>query len=115
MKIIAVWGIAPCSLIEVDRHFRGAYCLNHQGDERWGNDPLQNMYLHRAVQHRKALTNIHVLNGVKIHDVGVEVICVSSYSVGATVHSEPWPLPQLLSIRPDPVSFTSNSSAFTSV
>jgi hypothetical protein len=25
--------IAPCSLVEVDRRFRGAYCLHHEGDE----------------------------------------------------------------------------------
>jgi hypothetical protein len=32
VKITVVWDIAPCSL-EVDRRFRGAYCL-HQGDEK---------------------------------------------------------------------------------
>jgi hypothetical protein len=32
-KITAYWNIAPCSLVEVDRRFRGAYCLHHQGDE----------------------------------------------------------------------------------
>jgi hypothetical protein len=32
MKMTAFWDIAPCSLVEVDRHFRGAYCLHHQGD-----------------------------------------------------------------------------------
>jgi hypothetical protein len=26
----------------------------------------------------------------------------------ATVHTEPWPLPRLLSVGPDPVSFVSN-------
>jgi hypothetical protein len=31
-KMAASWDIAPCSLLEVDRFFRGAYCLNHQGD-----------------------------------------------------------------------------------
>jgi hypothetical protein len=31
MKIGALWDIAPCSLVGVDRRFRGAYCLNHQG------------------------------------------------------------------------------------
>jgi hypothetical protein len=45
-KKIAFWGIAPCSLVRVDRRFRGAYflrqipnwrfkgvyCLHHQGD-----------------------------------------------------------------------------------
>jgi hypothetical protein len=29
----AFWDIAPCSLVEVDRRFRGAYCLHHQDDE----------------------------------------------------------------------------------
>jgi hypothetical protein len=32
LKIIALWDIAPCSLVEVDRRFRGAYCLHHHGD-----------------------------------------------------------------------------------
>jgi hypothetical protein len=26
------WDTAVCSLIEVDQRFRGAYCVNHQGD-----------------------------------------------------------------------------------
>jgi hypothetical protein len=26
-KFTALWDIAPCSLVEVDRRFRGAYCL----------------------------------------------------------------------------------------
>jgi hypothetical protein len=30
-EIRAFWDIAPCSLIGVDRSFRGAYCLHHQG------------------------------------------------------------------------------------
>jgi hypothetical protein len=34
MKIIAFWDIAPCSLVEIDRRFRGVYCL-HQGDGLW--------------------------------------------------------------------------------
>jgi hypothetical protein len=33
MKIRAFWDMAPCSLVAVDRRFRGAYCLHHQGDE----------------------------------------------------------------------------------
>jgi outer membrane phospholipase A len=31
MKMSAFWDIALCSLIEVDQHFRGAYCLHHRG------------------------------------------------------------------------------------
>jgi hypothetical protein len=32
-KTTAFWDIAPCILVEIDRRFRGAYCLHHQGDE----------------------------------------------------------------------------------
>jgi SNF family Na+-dependent transporter len=32
-EMTALWNIALCSLVEVDRHFRGAYCLHHQGNE----------------------------------------------------------------------------------
>jgi hypothetical protein len=31
LKMTGVWDIAPCSLVEVDRRFRGAYCLHHRG------------------------------------------------------------------------------------
>jgi hypothetical protein len=27
------WHVVPCSLVEIDRRFRGAYCLHHQGDD----------------------------------------------------------------------------------
>jgi hypothetical protein len=30
---IYFWEVAPRSLLEVDRRFRGAYCLHHQGRE----------------------------------------------------------------------------------
>jgi hypothetical protein len=29
MKSTVLWDIAPCSLVEVDRRFWGAYCLHH--------------------------------------------------------------------------------------
>jgi hypothetical protein len=32
MKMTVFWDIAPCSLVEVYRRFRGACCLHHQGD-----------------------------------------------------------------------------------
>jgi hypothetical protein len=31
MNIIAFWDTAPCSLVEVEEHFRGDYCLQHRG------------------------------------------------------------------------------------
>jgi hypothetical protein len=33
MKIIIYWDIAPCSLVEINQCFRGAYCLHHQGND----------------------------------------------------------------------------------
>jgi hypothetical protein len=37
VKMTVLWDIAPCSLVEVYRRFRGAYCLHHQGDHRPDN------------------------------------------------------------------------------
>jgi hypothetical protein len=33
MKMTVFWGVAPFSLVEIDRCFRGACCLHHQGNE----------------------------------------------------------------------------------
>jgi hypothetical protein len=32
MKIRAFWDVAPCTFVEADRYFRGAYLLHLQGD-----------------------------------------------------------------------------------
>jgi hypothetical protein len=32
MKMAVFWVVAPCSLVEVYRRFRGACCRHHQGD-----------------------------------------------------------------------------------
>jgi hypothetical protein len=32
MKMAVFWVVAPCSLVEVYRRFRGACCVSHQGD-----------------------------------------------------------------------------------
>jgi hypothetical protein len=31
VKMTVFWNVAPCNLVEIDRRFRGAYCLHHQG------------------------------------------------------------------------------------
>jgi hypothetical protein len=31
MKFRVFWDVAPCSHVEFDRRFRGAYCVHHQG------------------------------------------------------------------------------------
>jgi hypothetical protein len=33
LKIKSIWDVAPCSLVGVDRRFRGTYCLHHQSYE----------------------------------------------------------------------------------
>jgi hypothetical protein len=53
-KEIGVWVFfhtGPCSLVEVDWRFEGAYCPHHQGDESKTADKLlspifQNAHLH---------------------------------------------------------------------
>jgi hypothetical protein len=32
MKMAVFWNVAPCSLVDIDRRFRGTYCFHHQGD-----------------------------------------------------------------------------------
>jgi hypothetical protein len=32
MKITVFWDVVPCSLVEIDRRFRGTYCLHHQSN-----------------------------------------------------------------------------------
>jgi hypothetical protein len=32
MKMAVLWVVAPCSLVEFERRFRGAHCLHHQGE-----------------------------------------------------------------------------------
>jgi hypothetical protein len=51
MKMAAFWDLAPCSL-EVDRCFRGAYCL-HQGDDH----PDDGGSAH--LKHRSTSTRLH--------------------------------------------------------
>jgi hypothetical protein len=31
MKITVFWDLVPCSIVEIDRRFRGAYCFHHHG------------------------------------------------------------------------------------
>jgi hypothetical protein len=38
MKMVVFWDVAPCSLAEIYRRFRGVYSLHHQGD---GTDDRQ--------------------------------------------------------------------------
>jgi hypothetical protein len=34
MKMTGFWDVVPCSLVEVNRRFKGAYCLHNSPDQR---------------------------------------------------------------------------------
>jgi hypothetical protein len=59
MQITAFWDIAPCSLVEVDRRFRGAYGLYDQVSDHYPDDGVSisetSIFLQRgcAVQYLK--------------------------------------------------------------
>jgi hypothetical protein len=49
MKFRVFWDVAPCSHVGDDRHFRGVYCLHHQG----GVDPLGSLGADVVMECRK--------------------------------------------------------------
>jgi hypothetical protein len=55
--VTVFWDVAPCSLVETDRRFRGAYCLHHQGDDLPHIIP-EDSHLH--TRHRKNLKSHHM-------------------------------------------------------
>jgi hypothetical protein len=49
VMIKVFWDVEPCSNVEVDRLFKGAYCLHHKGDDGgsthlWNVGQLQRDY-----------------------------------------------------------------------
>jgi hypothetical protein len=36
LKMVVSWDLSLYSLVNVDRRFRGAYCLHHQGPDNGG-------------------------------------------------------------------------------
>jgi hypothetical protein len=43
MYLTLPWNIAPCSLVEIDRRFRGSYCLHYQGPDDGGSNNVRNV------------------------------------------------------------------------
>jgi hypothetical protein len=72
IKIRVFWNVMPCSLIGVDRRFRGAYCLHHQGNGWRQYAPLKcwstPMRLHRATSQKTLnFISFHVYWGHKFN------------------------------------------------
>jgi hypothetical protein len=60
MKMTVFWDTAPCTLVEVDRNFSGAYGLHHHGDESpCFSDLLQRDYM--ALYPRKLSNSLHFI------------------------------------------------------
>jgi hypothetical protein len=57
MKYRVFWDVAACSHFEVDRRFRGAYCLHHQDDD--GPDDEGSTHLWNVDQLRRDYTTLH--------------------------------------------------------
>jgi hypothetical protein len=63
MKYRVFWVVATCNYVEVDRRFRGAYCLHYQGDgtddggsmHLWNIGPVQ--YDYTTLQRRRLYTS----------------------------------------------------------
>jgi hypothetical protein len=56
MKFRIFWAVAPCSHVEVDRRFTGAYCLHHQCDD--GTDG-GSMHLRNVGQLQRDYMELH--------------------------------------------------------
>jgi hypothetical protein len=64
VKMIALWDIVPCSLIEVHRYFRGAYCLQHKGPlkRRSASTKLHGVISQKVIFILEALTTWNCTN-----------------------------------------------------
>jgi hypothetical protein len=58
VKIFVFWEAVSCSLVEIDRRFRGAYCLHLQGD---GDGQFLPEYM---AQHRRRQTSFNFIFSV---------------------------------------------------
>jgi hypothetical protein len=66
MKMAVLWVVAPCSLVEVYRRFRGACCLYHQGD-KYSSPWWQKQQADYTAQHPKRQSSSRV-SLVKTHE-----------------------------------------------
>jgi hypothetical protein len=80
VKFAVFWDVALCCHFEVDRRFRGTYCLHHQGDNGgsthlWNVDKLQRDY---TVLHPRRL-NLRVKINCRRHNGNVLYRSLSTF------------------------------------
>jgi hypothetical protein len=87
MKMSVFWDVAPCNLIDIDRRFRGTYCLHHYHTDDRGGKLLRNMKHQFSDVSRvefRVLTNVSANIAVAIIKVNVKRRSVSTRLHGAT-------------------------------
>jgi hypothetical protein len=64
MKTAVFWDASSCCLVEIDRRFRGAYCLSHQGDNvgSISGTSVNFTRLHGAVYQNTVIIDIKVVS-----------------------------------------------------
>jgi hypothetical protein len=59
MKMTVFWDGMPCSLVETDRRFRGAYCMYHRRPDDEGSKHLWNVNQFPTDARRNILEDSH--------------------------------------------------------
>jgi hypothetical protein len=72
MKITAFWDIVPCSLVDVDRCFRGGcYLHNHSDDNGLVQQDYTegcNFHVHKMFEYMYRYLGITIISQIYIHD-----------------------------------------------
>jgi hypothetical protein len=66
MKFRVFWDIASCSYVEVDRRFRGAYCIHNHGDAGDGDSPPCWWRQYAPLKRRSTPMRLHSATSQKI-------------------------------------------------
>jgi hypothetical protein len=82
-SMMIFWDMAPCSLVELDQRFRGAYCLHYQGDDGGSTRPSEtSVYFYettlRHVPKGCNLNNETVLSDSIVSNSGIRVLLSDS-------------------------------------
>jgi hypothetical protein len=59
MMMAVFWDVALCSPVEIGRHFKGAYCLHHQGDDGGSNPEDGHLVINNMVILKSRSDNKH--------------------------------------------------------
>jgi hypothetical protein len=77
LKKAVFWDVAPCSLVEVYRRFRGAYCLHYQGDEEAANTSETSVNLYQIIRHNDPEdSHLHTRRHENLKSQDILVSCI---------------------------------------